>query len=103
VSYGFGILAYDRTSYEVTRVTTHRVTRGRLTSSDDVAADRAYGWADAAGHVAVRQNDRWRTDMAHTWANDRPTRGTFHWLVRVPRGPVKGCHVAPHFWLMVSM
>jgi hypothetical protein len=31
-------LAYDRTSTEVTRVTTHRVTRGRLTSSDDVAS-----------------------------------------------------------------
>jgi hypothetical protein len=23
------------------------------------------------------------------------------WLVRVPRGPVKGCHVAPHYWLLV--
>jgi hypothetical protein len=34
-------LACDRTNMEVTRVTTHRVTRGRLTSSDDVAADAA--------------------------------------------------------------
>jgi hypothetical protein len=31
------LLAYDWTSVEVTRVTTHRVTRGRLTSSGDVA------------------------------------------------------------------
>jgi hypothetical protein len=31
------LLAYGWTSTEVTRVTTHRVTRGRLTSSDDVA------------------------------------------------------------------
>jgi hypothetical protein len=31
------LLAYDRTSTEVTRVTTDRVTRGRMTSSDDVA------------------------------------------------------------------
>jgi hypothetical protein len=29
--------AYSWTSIEVTRVTTDRVTRGRLTSSDDVA------------------------------------------------------------------
>jgi hypothetical protein len=29
--------AYGWTSVEVTRVTTHRVTRGRMTSSDDVA------------------------------------------------------------------
>jgi hypothetical protein len=29
--------AYDWTSTEVTRVTTHRVTRGTLTSADDVA------------------------------------------------------------------
>jgi hypothetical protein len=31
------LLAYDRTSTEVTRVTIHRVTCGRLTSSSDVA------------------------------------------------------------------
>jgi hypothetical protein len=31
------LLAYDRTSNEVTRVTTERVTRGRMTSLDDVA------------------------------------------------------------------
>jgi hypothetical protein len=30
-------LAYGWTSTEVTRVTTDRVTRGRMTSSDDVA------------------------------------------------------------------
>jgi hypothetical protein len=30
------LLVYDRTSTEVTRVTTHRVTRGRLTSSSDM-------------------------------------------------------------------
>jgi hypothetical protein len=34
------LLAYGRTNTEVTRVTTHRVTRGRLTSSDDVARRR---------------------------------------------------------------
>jgi hypothetical protein len=38
---------YGWTSTEVTRVTTHRVTRGKLTSSSDMAADRAYGQADA--------------------------------------------------------
>ena len=53
--------AYGLTGTEVTRVTTHRVTRGMLTSSSDVATDRAYGHADAAGQVAVRSDDRWRT------------------------------------------
>jgi hypothetical protein len=24
----------------------------------------------------------------------------FDWLVRVPRGPVLGCHVAPHYWFV---
>jgi hypothetical protein len=40
-------LAYGWTSTEVTRVTTHRVTRGRMTSADDVAADGhgQYDWA----------------------------------------------------------
>jgi hypothetical protein len=52
---------YGWTSTEVTCVTTHRVTRGILTSSSDVVADRAYGHADAAGQVAVRSDDRWRT------------------------------------------
>jgi len=33
----FAFLACDRTNMEVTRVTTHRVTRGTLTSSGDVA------------------------------------------------------------------
>jgi hypothetical protein len=36
--------AYSWTSTEVTRVTTHRVTRGRMMSSDYVAADMTYDW-----------------------------------------------------------
>jgi hypothetical protein len=40
--------AYGWTSMEVTRVTTHRVTRGKLTSSSDVVDDRVYGRTDAA-------------------------------------------------------
>jgi hypothetical protein len=36
---------YGWTSTEVTRVTTHRVTRGMLTSAADVAADVAGDWA----------------------------------------------------------
>jgi hypothetical protein len=47
VSGGNGVWTYGSANTEVTRVTTHRVTRGKLTSASDVAADRAYGRADA--------------------------------------------------------
>jgi hypothetical protein len=42
------VWTYGSANTEVTHVTTHRVTRGKLMSSSDVAADRAYGRADAA-------------------------------------------------------
>jgi hypothetical protein len=54
-------LAYSWTSIEVTRVTTDRVTHGRLMSSDDVATDVASDWVVWQKHVAARQTDRWRT------------------------------------------
>jgi hypothetical protein len=52
--------AYDWTCTEVTRVTTHRVTRGRLTSSCDVAADATTDWTVRQGHVAAWQRDKWQ-------------------------------------------
>jgi hypothetical protein len=67
------LLAYDRTSTEVTRVTTHRVTRGRMTSSDDMAADRAYGM--------LTQQDRWQYG--------RMTGGV-RWVMWHTRGPITG-------------
>jgi hypothetical protein len=63
--------------------------------------------ADAAGDKADRwQYDRLmcqydRVDMACTWANQWLTRGIHRLVVKVPRGPVKGCHVAPRDWFMV--
>jgi hypothetical protein len=99
-------LAYGWTSMQVTHVTTHRVTRGRLTSSDDVAADaagRLGSTAGTRGSMAKRQVAvQWLM-----WHTRGPMTGRhmarFDWLVRVPRGPVKGCHVAPHYWFVVSM
>jgi hypothetical protein len=41
------------------------------------------------------------TVASGTWANQRLTRGMFWLVVKVPRGPVKGCHVAPRDWLLV--
>jgi hypothetical protein len=104
--------AYSWTSYEVTHVTTHRVTRGMMTSSSDVAADRTYGHADIARQVAVWSDDRWRTagDVAHTWANHRPTRGILSLVDKgatwpnqgLPHGTqllVFGSYVKMLFWL----
>jgi hypothetical protein len=42
-----------------------------------------------------------RVDMAGTWANQQLTHGIHRLVGKVPRGPVKGCHVAPHDWLLV--
>jgi hypothetical protein len=39
-------------------------------------------------------------DMAGTWANQQLTRGMFWLVVKMPRGPVVGCHVAPHNWFV---
>jgi hypothetical protein len=81
-------LARTWTNPGVTRVTTGRVTRGtddvsRMRGSDDVAL-RAY---------VVRMTCTMTWQM--TWANQMLTRG-IHWLdVKVPRGPITGCHVAP--------
>jgi hypothetical protein len=36
-----------------------------------------------------------------TWANQRLTRVRLWLVVKVPRGPVVGCHVAPRDWLLV--
>jgi hypothetical protein len=39
-------------------------------------------------------------DMENMWTNQMMTCGKL-WLVeKVPRGPVMGSHVAPHYWLI---
>jgi hypothetical protein len=47
-------LAYGRTNTEVTRVTTHRVTRGTLTSAWMTWQMTGKTWQYVAGQVAVR-------------------------------------------------
>jgi hypothetical protein len=39
--------------------------------------------------------------MANTWSNQELTRVMIRLVGKVPRGPIKGCHVAPHYWLLV--
>jgi hypothetical protein len=46
--------------------------------------------ADRADDVAYD-----RADVAVTWANQLLTRGIHRVDVKVPRGPITGCHMAP--------
>jgi hypothetical protein len=62
-------------------------------------ADGADMWDDRWQYGS----DAWRygkSDMAHTWANHRLTRGKIQLVFKEPRGPVMGCHVALHHWLL---
>jgi hypothetical protein len=54
-----------------------------------------YGRADVAGDEAVRL-DKWQGP----WTNQKPTCVIVWLVVKVPRGPVKGCHVAPQDWFI---
>jgi hypothetical protein len=86
--------AYGWTNPEVTRVTTGRVTRGtddvsKLRDRDDI---QMMTW-QVTGHTEA--------DVASDV--DQLLVDTWHRLVKckVPHGPIKGCHVAPRYWLMV--
>jgi hypothetical protein len=40
-------------------------------------------------------------DVADMWTNQHLTHVRLWLVVKVPRGPVVGCHVAPRHWLVV--
>jgi hypothetical protein len=89
------------TNKKVTRVTTHRVTRGTLTSPSDVADTRQMTGGVRKRHVAAWQGDRWRTAgdvAAHVGQSGADTCHILIGEKRVPRGPLRGSHVAPHCW-----
>jgi hypothetical protein len=55
---------------------------------------------DVIADVAARQNDAWPYGGL-TWQVDQSNDDTCPFLVgekRVPRGPLRGSHVAPHCW-----
>jgi hypothetical protein len=92
----------DWTNKKVTRVTTHRVTRGTLTSPSDVADTRQMTGGtlteETRGSMA---GDRWRTAgdvAAHVGQSGADTCQVLIGEKRVPRGPLRGSHVAPHCW-----
>jgi hypothetical protein len=44
-----------------------------------------------------------KVDVADMWTNYQLTCGVFWLVVKVPHGPVVGCHVAPRDWLLGYM
>jgi hypothetical protein len=60
----------------------------------------AYVASDVARYEELTWHDDWTVRQATRgiiWANQQAIRGMHRLDVRVPRGPITGCHVAPQF------
>jgi hypothetical protein len=73
---------YGLANKKVTRVTTHRVTRGTMTSAVTWQPYTTWARQVTQGDASVRQR--------HTWANERPTRGTSRLVEKGATWPNQG-------------